>query len=333
MFHCLVVVMFCLGTVVHAKKPQRALLAATSSYGITTLGASYPIEGANFRVLLKPPASATMTQTMAQPRPFMASSSAIVDTTLQGSKLSQWVPYTQDIPLMRALQVLSQCPLPEAQQALQTIKHHGSKLVMKVLATLSPQYAMYDALSWIAPEGRPYLFIAERHRHAPPHALAALIAHEALHDDLANSIEEETEGWRREALVWHYFQSHPPALTSAQEALRHGWWQLSQQDQTSVDSLSLRPPKKQDTTKQWQYLAPYLPEEGALVKRLLVLEKAWQAGTLARLVAQNPGYQGLPRTFQDAQQVVPHHQLPAIPVTSEGSEEYAPPPFVTTEDK
>lgn len=47
-----------------------------------------------------------------------------------------------------------------------------------------------------------YIYINERNRNASPAALAALLAHEALHNDIYNSLAEETEAWTTEALVW-----------------------------------------------------------------------------------------------------------------------------------
>ncbi|MFM7468444.1 MAG: hypothetical protein ACKO37_02955 [Vampirovibrionales bacterium] len=288
-------------------------------------GVPYPPEGANLRVMpmprVKPVPSHTSTSHQVQQPPV---------------SLNPWLPYAQDIPLMKALHLLSVCPLPEAQEALRSIAQHRSRLLLKVLATLSPNYARYDALSWIAPEGKPYLFIAERHRHAPPQALAALIAHEALHDDLTNSVEEEIEGWTREATVWHYFQTHPETTLAVQDPLRHTWWYVAQQEHLSSDALALRPPKKGTTTKQWDYIAPHLPEENALVKRLMILEKAWQQGALPQMVAQNAGYQALPRTRAEASQHFSNRPstLPAAsPEVPEASQEYTTPPFLTTVDK
>ena len=78
----------------------------------------------------------------------------------------------------------------------------------KDMAQLGPAVKDFDALAWMSRQGQLFIFVSERHRAAPPQALAALLAHEALHHDLRNSVQEEIAGWRQEALVW--------------ERLRHG---------------------------------------------------------------------------------------------------------------
>lgn len=60
----------------------------------------------------------------------------------------------------------------------------------------------YDALSWMSNSGERVIFINQKHRNAPPEALAAIIAHEAMHDDAFNSLSEEVSSWRFEAMVW-----------------------------------------------------------------------------------------------------------------------------------
>ena len=47
-----------------------------------------------------------------------------------------------------------------------------------------------------------YIYINPKHSSAPPAALAALLAHEALHQDEYNSLSEETYAWTMEATVW-----------------------------------------------------------------------------------------------------------------------------------
>ncbi len=51
-------------------------------------------------------------------------------------------------------------------------------------------------------EGKLYIYINPKHREAPPAALAALLSHEALHQDEYNSLSEETYAWTMEANVW-----------------------------------------------------------------------------------------------------------------------------------
>ena len=75
------------------------------------------------------------------------------------------------------------------------------RIMFKDLSTIRPDYADYDALGW-KKGGRLYIFINPKHKEAPPGAIAALLSHEALHQDEYNSIAEETYAWTMEASVW-----------------------------------------------------------------------------------------------------------------------------------
>lgn len=75
------------------------------------------------------------------------------------------------------------------------------KISFKDLGTINPEYATFDALGWKKGKNL-FIFINPKHEDAPPGALAALLAHEALHQDEYNSIAEETYAWTMEASVW-----------------------------------------------------------------------------------------------------------------------------------
>lgn len=75
------------------------------------------------------------------------------------------------------------------------------KIEFKDLGTINQEYASFDALGWKRGKNL-YIFINPRHQDAPPGALAALLAHEALHQDEYNSLAEETYAWTMEASVW-----------------------------------------------------------------------------------------------------------------------------------
>ena len=51
-------------------------------------------------------------------------------------------------------------------------------------------------------KNRLYIYINEKHRNSPPEALAALLAHEAIHQDEFASLNEETYAWTMEVAVW-----------------------------------------------------------------------------------------------------------------------------------
>lgn len=75
------------------------------------------------------------------------------------------------------------------------------KVVFKDLKSINEKYDGFDALGW--KKGRRlFIYINPRHSDAPPVALAALLSHEALHQDEFNSLAEETYAWTMEAAVW-----------------------------------------------------------------------------------------------------------------------------------
>ena len=75
------------------------------------------------------------------------------------------------------------------------------KISFKDLSTINEQYASFDALGW-KKGSRLYIYINNCHSDAPPAAIAALLSHEALHQDEYNSLAEETYAWTMEAAVW-----------------------------------------------------------------------------------------------------------------------------------
>lgn len=75
------------------------------------------------------------------------------------------------------------------------------KIEFKDLAEINPAYQSFDALGWKKGKNL-YIYINPRHKDAPPGAIAALLSHEALHQDEYNSLAEETYAWTMEAAVW-----------------------------------------------------------------------------------------------------------------------------------
>ena len=82
----------------------------------------------------------------------------------------------------------------------------------KNLSELSPKYSSFDALGW-RQAGRLNIFINEKHIDAPAAALAALLAHEALHQDEFDSLNEETYAWTMEASVWTQMCDNDPSVS------------------------------------------------------------------------------------------------------------------------
>ena len=81
------------------------------------------------------------------------------------------------------------------------ITQYPVKIEFKDLSEIDSAYSSFDAIGW-KKRGKLYIFINPKHQYAPPGALAALLAHEALHQDEYNSLSEETYAWTMEAVVW-----------------------------------------------------------------------------------------------------------------------------------
>ena len=75
------------------------------------------------------------------------------------------------------------------------------KVEFKDLGAINKKYATYDALGWKR-GSRLYIYISQKHSTSPAIALAALLSHEAIHQDEYNSLSEETYAWTMEAAVW-----------------------------------------------------------------------------------------------------------------------------------
>lgn len=75
------------------------------------------------------------------------------------------------------------------------------QIKFKDLKTLNEAYDSFDAVGWKY-GSKLTIFVSEKHREAPAIAIAALLAHEAIHQDEYNSLMEETYAWAMEAAVW-----------------------------------------------------------------------------------------------------------------------------------
>lgn len=92
------------------------------------------------------------------------------------------------------------------------------KISFKNLSELNESYASFDAVGWKR-KGKLYIYINPKHENAPPAALAALLAHEALHQDEYNSLSEETYAWTMEATVWSEMLRKYPEANNPESAL------------------------------------------------------------------------------------------------------------------
>lgn len=92
------------------------------------------------------------------------------------------------------------------------------KIEFKDLTEINPEYGSFDAVGWKR-KSTLYIYINPKHKNAPPAALAALLAHEALHQDEFNSLSEETYAWTMEATVWYEMLQKYPELETLDEPL------------------------------------------------------------------------------------------------------------------
>lgn len=129
------------------------------------------------------------------------------------------------------------------------------KIEFKNLASINKAYENFDAVGWKRKK-KLFIYINPKHQAAPPAALAALLSHEALHQDEYNSLSEETFAWTMEAVVWKDLVEVYP--------------------ECNVESNSLV--KRENTIKK-------LFEKGGNSPKYI-----------KKAVYQNKGYQGLPIT-------------------------------------
>ena len=92
------------------------------------------------------------------------------------------------------------------------------KIEFKDLSEINESYASFDAIGW-KKKGKLYIFINPKHKYAPPGALAALLSHEALHQDEYNSLSEETYAWTMEAVVWSEIVKQYPESNNLDSSL------------------------------------------------------------------------------------------------------------------
>lgn len=86
------------------------------------------------------------------------------------------------------------------------------------LSKFGQTYSNFDALGWKKKE-RLYIYINKKHEDAPAQALAAILAHEALHQDEFNSLNEETYAWTLEAAVWTQLTEKNPEFNDGMHPL------------------------------------------------------------------------------------------------------------------
>lgn len=98
------------------------------------------------------------------------------------------------------------------------VTQYPVKIQFKDLSEVNPAYESFDAVGW-KKRGKLYIFINPKHEYAPPGAIAALLAHEAIHQDEYNSLNEETYAWTMEAIVWSEILKRFPESNNLESSL------------------------------------------------------------------------------------------------------------------
>ena len=98
------------------------------------------------------------------------------------------------------------------------VTQYPVKVMFKDLSEINEAYSTFDAIGW-KKKGKIYIYINPKHEYAPPGAIAALLAHEAIHQDEYNSLSEETYAWTMEAVVWTEILKMFPESNNLESAL------------------------------------------------------------------------------------------------------------------
>lgn len=98
------------------------------------------------------------------------------------------------------------------------VTQYPVKIQFKDLSEINEAYSGFDAVGW-KKRGKLYIFINPKHQYAPPGALAALLSHEAIHQDEYNSLSEETYAWTLEATVWNEILKKYPESNNLESSL------------------------------------------------------------------------------------------------------------------
>ena len=127
---------------------------------------------------------------------------------------------TKDEHIMEALEMLKGGLGEYSRRAI--LGNNLSEKPMQVdfedLSQFGQAYTNFDALGWKKKE-RLYIYINKKHQDAPKPALAAVLAHEALHQDDFNSLNEETYAWTMEAAVWTQLSEKYPQYNNSTHPL------------------------------------------------------------------------------------------------------------------
>ena len=127
---------------------------------------------------------------------------------------------TDEKNLMYAIELMDDTIAEFSKEAIfgNNVTYYPIKVEFKDLSQINQSYASYDALGW-KKGAKLHILINEKHKDAPIEALCPLIAHEALHQDEFNSLNEETYAWTYEAAVWEQMTEADPNVVKIDHPL------------------------------------------------------------------------------------------------------------------
>ena len=134
-------------------------------------------------------------------------------TPINEELLKTYKKSTTEYNVVEALELLKNTTGEYSRRAVlgENLTQKPVKIEFRDLAAINPAYANFDALGW-KKNKKLYIYINKKHQDAPKEALAALLAHEAIHQDELNSLNEETYAWTLEAAVWTQLSEDNPGI-------------------------------------------------------------------------------------------------------------------------
>ncbi len=143
----------------------------------------------------------------------MAIQDVTTKQTINPEILKQYKNITEDENLIQAVELLQNTTGKYSREAIlgKNLSKKPIKIEFANLGTINPMYANFDALGW-KKKKHLCIYINEKHKDAPIEALSAILAHEAIHQDEFNSLNEETYAWTLEAAVWTQLSDDNPEL-------------------------------------------------------------------------------------------------------------------------
>ncbi len=148
---------------------------------------------------------------LSSPIAFAITEGKNIDVTPE--MIKEYKDVTLSLNVIRALEMLKDTTGSYSREAIlgKNLTNRPVKIEFLNLATINPIYSNFDALGWKKKKDL-YIYINEKHKDAPIEALSAILAHEAIHQDEYNSLNEETYAWTLEAAVWTQLTEENPAL-------------------------------------------------------------------------------------------------------------------------